>query len=431
MFTTIQEVEVFFENRRSFGIKPGLSRVNRLLEGLHHPEESIKAIHIAGTNGKGSTIHYIKNALIHNGYKVGVFSSPSLEGLTGHIQYNNHSIGEAEFVHLLNEMYPIIMILDEAENHPTEFEILTVLAFLFFAKHVEIALIETGMGGRNDTTNCFQPILSIITNVDRDHTSFLGKEISEIADQKAGIIKEQVPVIIGDVQSSVQDIMRKEAIKKHAPLYQLQKDFMYVDVHHTSDNQTFNWKDSTDKTFSMMIKMVGEHQIKNSSIAMMALVLLKEAGIKMNWNEALSRISSTTIQGRFEMIHQNPMMIVDGAHNAAGIQAFLKTVKSGFKNKERHLIFAAFKDKEITVMLEQLIPYFSSITLTTFAHPRAAPIEELIEIVGTKKIRIEANWQQLIDKANDSDPETEKHFFITGSLHFIGEVRRYVCAQDM
>jgi len=426
MFKTMHEVEVFFEQRKNHGIKPGLSRVNQLLEGVDHPEKKVAAIHVAGTNGKGSTIHYLKNALIHNNYKVGVFSSPSLDGLIGHIDYNNTPIPEMEFIHLLNEMYPVIILLDDANNHPTEFEIITVLAFLYFAEHVEIAIIEAGMGGRQDTTNCFKPILSIITNVDKEHTHFLGQEITDIAHQKAGIIKNRVPVIIGDVQLAAEAVIRQEAINNDAQLYQLQKDFIYTDIKEINDNQTFQWKGSKDEDFLMRIKMAGEHQIKNSSIAMMALVLLKKMAFTIDWNQALSGISVTKVQGRFEMIQQDPIIIVDGAHNPASMKAFLETVKITYKQKEKHLIFAAFKDKEIAVMIQQLLPYFTTITVTTFAHPRAATVEELREMIGSKAIRIESDWQQLLDRLNDNDQGTENHYFITGSLSFIGEVRRYI-----
>ena len=425
MFLTMQEVELFFEQRKFFGIKPGLSRVQRLLEGVDHPEEKVSAIHVAGTNGKGSTIQYLKNALIQNHYHVGVFSSPSLAGLRGHIFYNHDTIQAVDFIEHMNDMLPAIRLLDEAGNHPTEFEIITVLAFLYFAKHVEIAIIETGMGGREDTTNCFEPILSIITNVDKEHRHFLGERISEIAYQKAGIIKDRVPVIIGDVQPSAQTVIKEESLNKHAPLYELQKDFIYVDVQRINDKQTFHWKDSTGSSYLMMIKMAGKHQIKNSSIAMKALVLLNKRGFSIDWNHALHGISVTTVPGRFEMIQQDPLIIVDGAHNPASIQAFLETVEITYKQKEKHLIFAAFKDKEIALMLEQLYPYFTTITLTTFAHPRAATVEELKKMIGTKAIRIESDWQQLLDQTNNAGQGTERSYFITGSLYFIGEVRNY------
>src|SRR5690625_3069641 len=179
----------YFTKRDEFGIKPGLERIHRLLELLGNPEKEIKAIHIAGTNGKGSTIQFMKNVLINNGYDVGVFTSPSFYGIRGHIEHNRSFIDNELFLHILELMKPAIKQLDDEENHPTTFEIITAVAFMYFKEHVDIVLVETGMGGREDTTNCFTPILSVITNVDFDHVGFLGDTLEEITAHKAGIIK--------------------------------------------------------------------------------------------------------------------------------------------------------------------------------------------------------------------------------------------------
>lgn len=177
MFTNFQEIESFFNSRKSLGIKPGLDRIKKLLQLLDNPQDRIQAIHIAGTNGKGSTVHFIKDALQANGYHVGIFTSPSFSGLTGHMFIDNSAIPETKFVKLCNEIYPFIVQLDNENKSPTEFEIITALAFVYFSAHVDIVLVEAGMGGREDTTNCFQPLISIITNVARDHTAFLGNSL--------------------------------------------------------------------------------------------------------------------------------------------------------------------------------------------------------------------------------------------------------------
>src|SRR5699024_7769817 len=203
MFYHLEEVNRFFENRRYLGIKPGLSRMNQLLTYLDNPQKRIKAVHVAGTNGKGSTIHFLKNALIKNGHEVGLFISPSMLDVTGYIFKNNKRIAEETLISILNEMFPIIQQMDESDMHPTEYEIITAIAFFLFVRHVDIALIETGMGGREDTTNCVNPLLSVITNVSLDHTTFLGNTLEKIAYHKAGIIKNNIPVILGEIQPSV------------------------------------------------------------------------------------------------------------------------------------------------------------------------------------------------------------------------------------
>ncbi|MBP1968804.1 dihydrofolate synthase/folylpolyglutamate synthase [Virgibacillus natechei] len=402
MFKNFQQIEVFFEERKRLGIKPGLERINALLNLLHNPQKKMHAIHVAGTNGKGSTVHFIKNALMANGYQVGVFTSPSFTGLTGHIFINNSSMNEEEFLTLCNDAHPAIMQLDEEGDAPTEFEILTVLAFLYFSRNTNIALIETGMGGREDTTNCFQPILSIITNVSRDHTAFLGDTSAEIAYQKAGIIKNKAPVIIGDMDKEALHVMKEEAQIHETTLDQLGADFTPIET---------------------SIQMQGEHQIKNASIAYMALKKLREHGYSIDFKKAIAAISCTQIPGRFELVKRNPVMILDGAHNPAGIKVFLQTVAENYNDKEKHLLFAGFKDKELETMLKQFSNEFSSITLTSFDHPRAARADVLYEATNVLDKHAVTNWKDAIDMML----QNKKHaYFITGSLHFIAMVRKYL-----
>ena len=426
MFTSNEEVAVFFDHRKRLGIKPGLDRINRLLQLLDNPQDKINAIHVAGTNGKGSTINFLKNALIYNGYKVGVFASPSLDGLTGHIICNDEKIRDDEFLALLNSIYPAIQILDGSQNHPTEFEIITVLAFIYFANHVDIALIETGMGGREDTTNCFQPIVSIITNIDKDHTSFLGETINEIAYHKAGIIKKNVPAIIGEVTDDAYSVIFQEASLNDAPIFRLYDNFNYADIEQTNKLQTFKWFEEEKAPFEIITKMQGEHQVKNSSVAMMALVLLKKQGCSIDWSKSLAGIAATVIPGRFEEIYVNPTIILDGAHNPAGIQSFLKTVHSNYDHTEKHLIFAAFKDKDLEQMLRQLSPHFSTVTLTSFKHPRSASVEDLSLLIGGDKKYAICDWENIVSKIIKKPRENNDSYFFTGSLHFIAEIRRFL-----
>ncbi|WP_188453504.1 bifunctional folylpolyglutamate synthase/dihydrofolate synthase [Virgibacillus oceani] len=423
MFKNFQQVETFFENRKRFGIKPGLDRINQLLRLLDNPQNKINAIHVAGTNGKGSTISYLKAALMSNGLQVGVFTSPSMEGLTGHIFIGNTPIDEQKFIALLNEMLPAIYELDKKENYPSEFEIITALAFVYFAKNVDFCVIETGMGGREDTTNCFTPLLSIITNVAKDHIAFLGDTLEKIAYHKAGIIKEKVPVIIGDMQKSAYAVMYNEAIQKNAPIKQLSNDFTYEIIDHTPHLQTFLWRDNYYQ-FKVAIQMSGEHQLKNASLAIMALVQLEYLGYQLDWSKALSGIRKVIVPGRFEMVWEKPIVIIDGAHNEAGIKSFIQTVLSEYPEKERHLIFAGFKDKELEKMLNLLSDHFVTITVTTFNHPRAAAGEDLYHMLQMNGKIVSSNWKDSLEKIKACDSNNQI-FFVTGSLHFIAICRKY------
>lgn len=424
LFETMEQVEVFFEKRKAFGIKPGLDRINQLLQMQGNPQNQTKAIHIAGTNGKGSTLHFLSNALQVNGYQVGVFTSPSFSGLRGHILMNQIPITEVAFIRILNEIHPAIELLDIEQMHPTEFEIITVMGFVYFAKHVDIALIEAGMGGREDTTNCFHPILSIITNIARDHTAFLGDTITEVASHKAGIIKNGKPVIIGEMKQEALEVITAETRLKQTKIYQLGNSFSYELIHHDRSGQHFYFRYSSTK-LQGEIQMLGEHQLKNAAMAMMALTILAEQGYTIKWEHALNGIKETIIPGRFETMQYNPTIIVDGAHNPAGVQSFLQTIVANDEQKEKHLIFAAFQDKELKTMTDMLCNHFSSITLTSFDHPRAANADELYRVANCNNKKMVYDWKDVIDKIKDNEKQTDHCYFITGSLDFISRVRKY------
>lgn len=416
MFSTLQEVELFFKQRQRLGMKPGLERIHGLLERLGNPEKNMIAIHIAGTNGKGSTLHFIKEALEANDYKVGVFTSPSFHGLCGHIIYDGAPISNTDFVQYFNKILPHIFDMDEEGDAPTVFEILTALAFLFFADYGEIILVEAGMGGRFDTTNSFQPILSIITSIAMDHTQYLGESLKEIASHKAGIIKQGAPVIIGKVGQDAWTVIKKETEKKQTAVFRLGKDFYFKKL-----NETALWK-TDKKEFTFTLKMKGEHQLHNASLALMALSVLEQSGYPLNWQKSKQAIENLEIPGRFETIHEDPLVIIDAAHNPDGIQAFVDTITTNYQDDEKHVIVAMFQDKAITEMFDILRKHFQHITLTTFEHPRAWNPLDVEAKFAHKVDEINLDYKQLLEKIVQRN---NKVFFITGSLHFITEVRNF------
>lgn len=421
----MNQATTFFQDRQSIGIKPGLERMEMLLTLIGNPQDNLTAIHIAGTNGKGSTIAYMNQGLIANGYRVGVFTSPSLQGLTGHILDSGKPIANKDFVALLNEIYPAIKQMDQINEQPTEFEIITAIAFMYFAKNSDIALIETGMGGREDTTNCIVPLLSIITNVSKDHAKFLGNRLEQIAFHKAGIIKEGIPVIVGETNPDLQPIFYQEAEEKQAEVIQMGKDFSYANVVQLTKEQQFLWC-SGGTSISVSIKMHGLHQVKNASIAMMVFHKLKKAGVVLEWNKILAGMNNATLPGRFELVHENPVIILDGAHNLAGIEAFLKTVIREYGTQKKRLIFAGFQDKELSAMLEKCLPHFDCITVTSFTHPRAARAGNVAKMSQFNNMEIIERWQEVLDAILVSSKLEHNHIFIAGSLHFIGIVREYI-----
>src|SRR5699024_9017257 len=292
MFQMINEVEDFFINRKIHGIKPGLHRVQFLLRKVNNPEKNLCAVHVAGTNGKGSTIQFLHNALVANDYKVGVFSSPSFTGIRGYILVNGKEISEQNLIDSMNQLLPFIEQLDLQGNHPTEFEVMTVIAMMHFAKKTDIALVETGMGGKEDTTNVILPAISVITNVSMDHMQFLGESIEAITYHKAGIIKENRPVVIGKVSLESRRLIRSVARDQSAPVYELHQDFDY----RLKEHHVYEWKKQNCSPLEFSLQMAGAHQIDNASVAMMVLHLLeKELAKEMKWELVSQHIENTQL----------------------------------------------------------------------------------------------------------------------------------------
>src|SRR5699024_1194588 len=424
MFKQMKDIELYFEQRQHLGVKPGLSRIRMLLAHLDNPQTKFQAIHVAGTNGKGSTIHFIKQALMANGYRVGWFTSPSFTGLTGHIFLNQQPISEEEWMTIFRAIYPIIEKMDQQNNHPTNFEILTAMAFVFFTRGTDLVLLETGMGGKKDTTNCIVPLFSIITNVSKDHTGFLGDTLTEIASHKAGIIKTETPVIVGEMNESAFAVIEREAHMKHANVYKLSTDFTYTNVKISHHQSSFTWSDGSKDELQVSLTMAGVHQVHNATVAIKALKLLEKYGLMFDWKQALMGIQETQVPGRFERVSEQPMVILDGAHNVAGMDAFLQTVTHEAIGHKKHLVFAGFQDKELLKMIHQCLPHFDTVIWTSFDHSRAASHEAIMNVLTTEQIKVIDDWQEALDDLL-VNAHKEDTVYITGSLHFISLVRKY------
>ncbi|GLO66720.1 bifunctional folylpolyglutamate synthase/dihydrofolate synthase [Oceanobacillus kimchii] len=412
-----QQIEQYFNNRETIGVQPGLDRVNKLLKYVNYPDKNLPIIHIAGTNGKGSTSQFIQSALLANNYKVGSFTSPSFYGIRGFIQINQQPVSESVFSHAFQKMLPAIEMLDKEENSPSNFEILTVLSFVCFEDNVDIAVVEAGMGGMLDTTNVISPILTIITTVSYDHTAFLGDTLVEIAEQKAGIIKPLIPMITG-VSGAAYDIIEKKTEEMYSPLFVLDKDFTYESI--TMNRFIFN---ISKQQFHINLDMSGKHQHYNASIALYGLHLLREQGWQLTEEKIIEGVEQAKLPGRLEKIHNNPSIIVDGAHNLEGIHALVDAVKRQYSKSDHHILFAAFKDKDVENMINCLKENLSNVNVTTFDHVRAPSLEEL-ELLDTNQPQLLVyDWKKYIDTAFEHKNEC---YYITGSLHFISLVRQYV-----
>lgn len=419
MVFTIQDVYHFLDHRQvQLGMNFGLTRMERLLEKIDQPHKGLKFIHLAGSNGKGSTLHYIKEILITEGVKVGSFTSPFLEVMNEQLQVNGEPISNEKFVSIFQQLSPIIQKMDEQGNGPTQFEILTTMAFLYFKQaEVDYVLMEVGLGGRLDSTNVIDPLLSIITSISFEHTNILGNTLAEIAREKAGIIKQGKPIISGVLEKeALAEICEQAAVQK-SPYFQLNRDIMIENISESLAGQMFSIKFRELELHDLKLQMLGKHQIHNAALAVAAAIILGiseqsiRAGLhKAKWN------------GRFEKLSDNPLIIIDGAHNPASMRTLMDTLTTYYPNYRYRFVFSALRDKDYAEMLNIINEVAAEVIITEFEHERAASVDELFIEADRMKNRVVENWECAIKEVIKFAKENEM-IIITGSLYFLSVVK--------
>ncbi|WP_077618970.1 bifunctional folylpolyglutamate synthase/dihydrofolate synthase [Bacillus sinesaloumensis] len=435
MIQTYEEALSWIHGRLRLGMKPGLARMEWMMERLEHPEKKIKAIHVAGTNGKGSTVSYIRNMLQEAGYTIGTFTSPYIETFNERISVNGTPIPNDEIVSLLQVIKPLAEELEDTElGGPTEFEVITAMALYYFGENPEIdfVIMEVGLGGRLDSTNVINPLVSIITSIGFDHMSILGDTLEEIAGEKAGIIKQGVPVVTAVDQEAAIEVIRNKANETESPFYQSEQDFIILN-HHSDNGEVFTLKTQNKMFNNLSITMKGAHQVRNASLAVMTVHLLQSSGIvQLVDSELAAGLTKSKWIGRFEEVLNDPLVILDGAHNPEGIKSLVETIRTHLNNKEIHIIFSALSDKKLNTMISQLEEVAKSLTFTSFDYPRAASTRELYENSSAgENIVTNDSWQEAVESGIDSVSSKENAaLVITGSLYFISEVRQFILQES-
>ncbi|MFD4930884.1 bifunctional folylpolyglutamate synthase/dihydrofolate synthase [Peribacillus butanolivorans] len=424
MVKTMKEINHFFEQRQvQLGMNFGLSRMETLLTKLGNPQEGLKYIHIAGSNGKGSTLHYIKEILLAEGIRVASFTSPYLIRMNEQLKINTDEISDNDFVAAFQELWPIVQEMDSAGNGPTQFEILTAMAFSYFSKkEVDLVLMETGLGGRLDTTNVIQPLLSIITSISLEHTNILGNTLAEIASEKAGIIKSGAPIISGVTAEEPAKVIEEKAASADVPYYQLGRDFYVNDVRQSKHGQSFSISLDNRSIRNIDLQMLGRHQIDNAALAVAAVMLVIEG---IDEKSIRKGIGEAKWNGRFEKISDEPLVIIDGAHNPAGIEVLIETLKTHYPDYTYRFIFSSFRDKDYSKMLHMLEKEAIEIIITEFNHERAADAEKLYQQSSHENKSIDKDWQSAIREGRQKTGEKEI-LVITGSLYFLSLVREFI-----
>jgi dihydrofolate synthase/folylpolyglutamate synthase len=359
----------------SLEVKPGLDRIERLLSALGHPERAFPAIHIAGTNGKGSVAAMLASILGAAGHRVGRYTSPDLEDFRDRIAVDGQWIGEDDLARGVDSLLPL---LSSGRDQPTQFEALTAVAFDHFAaRHVDLAVVEVGLGGRFDATNVVRPLLSLLTNVGRDHLHLLGPTLADVAWEKVGIAKPGVPLLVGDLVPEAERVVA--AVCAGLGAEPLRSDSVTVGrVARDWEKAVYDVR-GEGLPDRVVIPLLGGYQAANLRLALSALQVLRRRGLRLLDEAILSGLASVRWPGRFEVVAREPAIVLDGAHNLPGALALADEVRDWFPDREvRHLLFGALADKEVGPMMDALFPLFPRVTLTRSRSPRALPVGDLL-----------------------------------------------------
>lgn len=420
----IDETIAWIHERTKFGIRPGLIRIDEILNRLDNPQNKLKTIHIGGTNGKGSTTTFLRCLLEEQGLTVGTFTSPYVESFNERIAINGSHITDERLVELVSKIKPIIDDMDtiEALKNAVEFEILTAVMFQYFVEEqVDIVIVEVGLGGTYDCTNVITPLVSAITTIGLDHVDILGTTIEEIAAQKAGIIKRNVPVVVGKIEQPAYEVIEKQAKELSSPIERYEVDFTSKYIQPDPNwGEIFNYRSSNLDLSHVTTSMLGKHQVDNASLAIRLYEILSEKlGLVVSTKDIQRGLKKAFWPGRMEKVSDEPLIVLDGAHNDHAMKVLVNNLKTEFKSQHIHVIFGALSTKDISSMVKELksVPN-SNLKVTAFDYPRAFTKEQYEELGLTAFTDWREAMAEVLQELTGDDL-----IIITGSLYFISQVR--------
>ncbi|WP_262173475.1 bifunctional folylpolyglutamate synthase/dihydrofolate synthase [Saccharococcus sp. Marseille-Q5394] len=397
MIPKFDEYKDRFDIESDDEIKPGLDSIRAALRKVGNPENGLRVIHVAGTNGKGSTIAFMESILKEHGFSTGVFSSPALVDVHDQIRINGKPITREEMDKTFKAMKKA-----DLSGTLTDFELLTVAAFLTFERlSPDFVLLECGMGGSLDSTNVVIPLVSVIPSIALDHVGFLGDSLKEIAGHKAGIIKEDTPVVVGPLPNEAMEVIRLKALETKSELLSYRYDFELLHGEFIGESFRVSIKER---------RMKGPHQAVNAAVAIEALL---QAKISLNEESVAKGIATASLPYRFQEIADG--VFIDGAHNPAAAKMLAETIKSEFPGEKVDFVIGMLKTKDIKRTLDELIPVAASFTFVTFPHPQAATAEELISSCqySRKKVTKQLDDTIILSKRNG------RKIIVAGSLYLI------------
>lgn len=410
-----------------------LDRMRTLLKKLGNPQDSFKSVHIAGTKGKGSTCAMIASMLQACGYKVGLYTSPHLTDVRERIQINGDMIGQAEFARLVKLAEPIV---ERMKPRATYFDVLTAVAFKYFAdQEVDIAVIETGLGGRLDSTNVIKPEVTAITSISKDHMAQLGSTIAKIAEEKAGIFKAGIPAISVQQDPDADVVLKRVAEKNGTTLevtgQSIEFSYRFESSRMQGPHNRVCLTTANSKFEHLAVPLLGEHQAINCGLALSVIDRLKTRGFAISDAKAMEGLAKTSVPGRMEMLSQMPRVVVDGAHNAASLDAMLRAIGQHIPYDSMVIIFGCCADKDVAGMLERIAAGADKVIFTRVNNIRSADPNELaaryVELYG-KMAQVAHTLEDALGIANRAVTK-EDLITITGSFYLVGAAKKHFAAK--
>ena len=406
----------------------GLERMEALLALRGNPHLDCRVIHVAGTNGKGSTIATLSQLLRQAGLRVGVFTSPYLIHYNDQITINGEAISDQDLQTYLDSYQQLL----QAEQSKavfqglTEFEVMTAIAYDYFAhEELDYVIMEVGMGGRLDSTNVCQPVLTAITSIGLDHVALLGPDLASIAREKAGIIKPGIPLVLGKLEAEASQVIEGIAIQKQAPITAYDRDYQVELEASCLSGQSFSYHSSKREKASYQVALLGHHQARNAALAISICdVLFEREGRELLSRELVDEALHQVVwPGRMEVVSQNPMILLDGAHNPHAVAPLIASLRELFPGQKKTILFTCIRTKALEEMLIQWQELENSrLILTTFEDPRAYSQEEIRAAAKNHQLE-EVNWQEFLQNWQAKGDEL---LIVTGSLYFLSQVRPYL-----
>ncbi len=409
--------------------KFNLENITTLLERLGRPERAFPSVHIAGTNGKGSTAAFAESILRSAGFRTGLNTSPHLERINERVRINGEEISDALFAEIFTRIHEVIEELlagGMLKAHPTYFECVTAMAFEAFARErVDFAVVEVGLGGRLDATNVLVPAVSVITKIDFDHENFLGHSLREIAGEKAGILKERVPAVMAGQVEEVRGVLLERARELQCPMVQIAEAFVVENESMANGYiRASVMEKASGARFEIAPQLAGRFQLQNALNAVACARLLQEKKYKITDAQIEEGIAGAHWPGRIELLQTRPDIYLDGAHNPGAARELARFLEENFRGRRVYMLFAAMRDKAVDEVTGILFPHAYEVIFTEARTPRAISAAQLEEIAGhhAERYSIIADAEKALETAL-AKAQPEDAIFVTGSLYLVGQLR--------